>query len=308
MPRQHHEARAEIVAARRSEQRPDGGGFEYLVRRPAQGWDDTADFFDPDLSTYPAAVHGPEPVPDWVITSGDARDEDLGDLKSGKEADVSIVERTLGDQRNLLAAKRYRDTDHRQFRNDSKYRMGKQPKDGRVGRAIEKKTGFGNQAKSSIWADAEFETLCRLWEAGLPVPYPVQLLGQELLLEYLGDDDGAAPRLAEARPSKELLNHLRDQAVAILWGLAGAGIVHGDLSPYNTLVWGDTLYVIDVPQAAELTDVTRAAQYNSNALDFLQRDCRNLLGYFEKKGAKVPDPDVLFSDLVAKAFAPRSPK
>jgi RIO kinase 1 len=81
--------------------------------------------------------------------------------------------------------------------------------------------------------------------------------------------------------------------------------VHGDLSAYNTLVWGDTLYVIDLPQASELTDVTRAAQYNSNALDFLQRDCRNLLGWFQKKGVDTPDPDTLFGELVAAAFAPR---
>ena len=93
--------------------------------------------------------------------------------------------------------------------------------------------------------------------------------------------------------------------MAILWGLAGAAIVHGDLSAYNTLVWEDTLYVIDLPQAAELTDVTRAAQYNSNALEFLQRDCRNLLGFFQKKGLSTPDPDVLFGELVATAFAPR---
>ena len=302
MARQHHEARPEVVAFRKNDE-----SFTYLVRRPDKQWDDTTQFHDPGLSTYPAATHGPEPIPDWVITSGDARDEDLGDLKSGKEADVSIVERTLGDQRNLLAAKRYRDTDHRSFRNDAAYRTGKMPRDGRVARAIKKGTAFGQTARAGTWAAAEFSTLCQLWEAGLPVPYPVQLLGTEVLLEYLGDDDGAAPRLAETRPDRELLNHLRDQAVAILWGLTGAAVVHGDLSAYNTLVWNDTLYVIDLPQAAELTDVTRAASYNANALDFLQRDVRNLLGWFEKKGAKVPDADVLFGELVATAFAPRSP-
>ena len=300
MPRQHHEAAPDVVAFRKNTE-----DFTYMVRRPNAAWDDTAEFADVGMSSYPAATHGPDPVPDWVITSGDARDEDLGSLKSGKEADVSIVERTHGDLRNLLAAKRYRDTDHRQFRNDAKYRMGKSMVDERTARAMKKKTATGNAAKAGLWAQAEFEVLCRLWDAGVPVPYPVQLSGTELMLEYLGDDDGAAPRLGEARPDRDLLEHLRDQAVAILWGLAGAAIVHGDLSPYNTLVWGDTLYVIDLPQAAELTDVTRAAQYNSNALEFLQRDCRNLLGYFQKKGVSTPDPDVLFSELVATAFAPR---
>jgi RIO kinase 1 len=302
LARKHHDAAPDKVAFRKTAKDDD---YVYLIRRPKPRWDDDAP--DPEATTYLSAAHGPEPVPDWVITSGDARQFELGDLKSGKEADVCIVERTFGDQRNLLAAKRYRDTDHRTFRNDAAYRMGKEPRDGRVARAIKKQTRFGSDARAGVWAHAEFEALCRLWDAGLPVPYPVQQSGTELMLEYLGDDDGAAPRLAEARPDKALLNHLRDQAVAILWGLAGAGLVHGDLSAYNTLVWQDTLYVIDLPQAAELTDVTRASQYNSNALDFLQRDCRNLLGYFARKGATVPDPDTLFGELVATAFAPKSP-
>ncbi len=301
MPRKHHEAAPEVVAFRKTAHDDD---HVYMVRRPKPRWDD--DIADSGATSYPGALHGPDPVPDWVITSGDARDEDLGDLKSGKEADVAIVERTLGEARNLLAAKRYRDTDHRTFRNDAAYRMGKEPRDGRVARAIKKQTSFGSAARSGVWAHAEFEMLGRLWEAGLPVPYPVQMSGAEIMLEYLGDDDGAAPRLAESRPDRELLAHLRDQAVAILWGLAGAGVVHGDLSAYNTLVWGETLYVIDLPQASELTDVTRAAQYNSNALDFLQRDCRNLLGWFQKKGAETPDPDALFGELVAAAFAPET--
>jgi RIO kinase 1 len=299
----HHDAAPDKVAFRKTTKAGEDGDFVYLIRRPKARWDD--DIPDTGATSYPGATHGPEPVPDWVITSGDARDEDLGDLKSGKEADVAVIERTFGDERNLLAAKRYRDTDHRTFRNDASYRMGKEPREGRVARAIKKQTHFGSAARAGVWAQAEFETLCRLWDAGLPVPYPVQLSGTELMLEYLGDDDGAAPRLSESRPDRDLLHHLRDQAVAILWGLAGAGVVHGDLSAYNTLVWGETLYVIDLPQAAELTDVTRASQYNSNALDFLQRDCRNLLGWFSKKGAETPDPDALFGELVAAAFSPR---
>jgi RIO kinase 1 len=300
LARKHHEAAADVVAFKKNDEQ-----FTYLVRRPDSRWDD--DTPDPGATSYPGATHGPEPIPEWVITSGDARDDERGILKTGKEADVVLVERTHGDAVNLLAAKRYRDTDHRTFRNDAAYRMGKQPREGRVARAIKKQTNFGSTARAGVWAHAEFETLGRLWEAGLPVPYPVQYSGTEVMLEYLGDEEFAAPRLAESRPDRDLLEHLRDQAVAILWGLAGAGVVHGDLSAYNTLVWGDTLYVIDLPQAAELTDVTRAAQYNSNALDFLQRDCRNLLGWFEKKGVKTPDPDQLFGELVAAAFAPRAP-
>jgi RIO kinase 1 len=63
------------------------------------------------------ADHGPEPTPAWVITSGDARQVDLGLLKTGKEAHVHLVERRHGDAVNVLAAKRYREFEERLFRN-----------------------------------------------------------------------------------------------------------------------------------------------------------------------------------------------
>src|SRR6185503_3413165 len=50
---------------------------------------------------------GPEPRPDWVVTSQAAVDTELGILKTGKEADVFLVERAVpGDpaQRVVMAA------------------------------------------------------------------------------------------------------------------------------------------------------------------------------------------------------------
>ena len=38
-------------------------------------------------------MRGPEPRPDWVVTSSGAIDTELGILKTGKEADVFLVER-----------------------------------------------------------------------------------------------------------------------------------------------------------------------------------------------------------------------
>src|SRR5438067_11224043 len=95
--------------------------FERMARSlEPEPWDDDA--FDPEASTYEAAEHGPDPVPDWVITSGDARQADLGLLKTGKEADVHLIERRHGDAVNVLAAKRYRKFEDRMFRNDARYR------------------------------------------------------------------------------------------------------------------------------------------------------------------------------------------
>src|SRR5215831_4005579 len=73
--------------------------------------------------------------------------------------------------------------------------------------------------------------------AGIAVPYPVQVTGTEVLLEFIGEPDGtAAPRLSETRPRGAELAGLWDQLVAALRALAGLGLAHGDLSAYNVLV------------------------------------------------------------------------
>jgi RIO kinase 1 len=49
------------------------------------------------------------------------------------------------------------------------------------------------------------------------VPYPVQLHGTELLLEYLDEPDGqVAPRLAQLRPGPTRLRELWDQLIGAL--------------------------------------------------------------------------------------------
>ena len=54
----------------------------------------------------------------------------------------------------------------------------------------------------------------RLYNARVPVPYPVQILRTEVLLEFIGDADGTgAPRLAETRPEPDKLASLWSQLV-----------------------------------------------------------------------------------------------
>lgn len=258
-------------------------------------WDD--DVPPSALSTYPDAdQHGPDPIPDWVITSGNARDEDLGLLKTGKEAEVHVMARRLDDRTTLLAAKRYRDLRRRAFRNDAAYRADRNlgPKMHREQRAIDKGTAQGLALHAHLWAAHEFDTLSKLWSAGVAVPYPVQRLGTELLIEYLGDDDEGAMRLVQARVSPAERDDLHEQAVVLLRRMTAAAVVHGDLSPYNLLVWQGRLYAIDMPQAVH-------PNRNPNGLDFLHRDVVNTLSWFQRKGANV-DPEVLFADLLDDAL------
>ena len=78
---------------------------------------------------------GPEPWPDWVITADAAIDTELGTLKTGKEADVVLVERATDDQAVIMAAKRYRSTDLRLFHRDSGYTEGRKIRNSRDRRA-----------------------------------------------------------------------------------------------------------------------------------------------------------------------------
>lgn len=264
--------------------------FEAITKTPVVSWDD--DLPDPDESTYLGAQHGPDPVPPWVITSGFARQVEVGLLKTGKEAEVFLVERTHDDDRNLLACKRYRSNQRRSFRNDAAYRAGWELVRGRAKRAIAKKTETGMGMKAGIWAAWEFELLSLLWSAGVSVPYPVQMLGTEIMMQYLGDDDGAASRLVEWRGPASALADLHDQAIEVLKGIARCGLVHADLSPYNLLVWEDRIYVIDLPQAVKPFQ-------NPNAFDFLHRDVTNVIGWFAKKGVAT-DPEEVFADVLTE--------
>ena len=253
---------------------------------------------EPPFSTWDVAQHGPDPLPSWVITSHNALDTELGILKTGKEADVHLVRRELpGRETSLLAAKRYRTSEHRMFHRDAGYQEGRRTRKSRDTRALAKRTSYGREIAAGKWAAAEFEALARFWAVGAPVPYPVQLLGTEVMLEFIGDEDGsAAPRLAQCRPSRNELVDLFGQCVDALRLLAGAGFAHGDLSAYNLLVHRGRLIVIDVPQVVDLFA-------NPQGPTYLERDCANVCRWFAARGLVTPELDHLFGDLMAEAVA-----
>ncbi len=240
---------------------------------------------------------GPVPHPDWLVTELAATDAELGILKTGKEADVYLVERGIPDtdRRCLLAAKRYRAAEHRMFHRDAGYLEGRRVRATRVNRAMSTRTSFGKEAIAGQWAVAEFTALCRLWTAGVPVPYPVQIIGTEVLLEFIGDADGetAAPRLAQLRQDTADLPDLWRQLVEALTTMARAGFAHGDLSAYNLLVHNGRLIVIDLPQ---IVDVVA----NPRGKEFLIRDVHNVAAWFSAHGVDA-DADALGRELTLDA-------
>ena len=252
---------------------------------------------EPEFSSWDVATHGPEPHPDWVVTELAALDTELGILKTGKEADVHLVSRGVpGGRETLMAAKRYRTADHRLFHRDAGYTEGRRVKKSRERRALAKRTDFGRELAAGQWAGAEFGALCTLWNEGAPVPYPIQLYGTELMLEFIGTPEGqAAPRLAQTRPSPSELADLYQQCVAAMRLMARAGYAHGDLSPYNLLVHEGRIVMIDLPQIVDLVA-------NPQGPDFLHRDCENVCTWFSRRGLDKVEFDQLFGDLVAEAL------
>ena len=248
-----------------------------------------------------ALCHGPEPRPAWVVTAHAAWDTDLGPLKSGKEADCRLVERAVPGstpadvgEHSLLVAKTYRDADHRTFRRNATYVEGRRVRNSRDTRAMAKSTRHGQAVAAGQWAGSEWDALCRLWQLGVPVPYPVQVEGLEILMEYVSVGGEAAPRLANTRPDADQLASVWDQLVEALRRMAAAGLVHGDLSPYNLLLAQGRLVIIDLPQMVDLVA-------NPSGFDFLHRDCVNVATWFARRGLAV-DAEELFADLVATAL------
>lgn len=239
-------------------------------------------------SSYDIATHGPAPAPDWLVTSLSAFDTPLGTLKSGKEADVALLDRSVpGGEGCLLAVKTYRDSAHRMFHRDSGYQEGRRTRRSRESRAMAARTNFGRDLLSAKWAGAEFSVLSTLWKAGAAVPYPVQLLGSELMMEFVGTPEGvAAPRLSSYDGDTQEFTALWHDLVSTLEMLAVRGLTHGDLSPYNVLVHNGSCVVIDLPQAVDVVA-------NPQGESFLARDCRVIADFFDRRGVLAADGELL---------------
>ena len=86
-----------------------------------------------------------------VLIADGVIDEVLGRLKSGKEANISLVRR--GEA--VIAAKVYKDRSTRSFKNNSDYKEGRKVRNTRTQRAIDRGGQFGRDAAEQAWKSAE---------------------------------------------------------------------------------------------------------------------------------------------------------
>ncbi len=246
--------------------------------------------------------------PTWLVD--DPVDEvDLGVLRSGKEAQIDLVERVGADGRTcLVARKRYlpRSVSSKgvleamgvqrasTFRHDVEYREGRQFRKTRDRRAVEQLSTYGKKLLQDRWTSHEHDVMRTLWDAGCRVPYPISFTDERFDMQYVGDREQAAPQLGRARLSPGEVKEAWHDLIDGLRAITAAGWAHGDLSAYNLLWWDDRLWFIDFPQAVDIA-------VNPNGVSFLHRDVVNVCGWFSRHGID-DDPEEVFADLLSSAY------
>jgi RIO kinase 1 len=208
-------------------------------------------------------------------------------LKSGKEATVYVCS-SPHSENGLVAAKMYIDSRVRSFKNDAIYREGRHVESARLQKAIDQRSRTGVDAQNYLWVSEEFAQMNNLANAGVPVPKPLARseVGSVILMEFIGDQDGAAPRLADAQLTKAQAQSAFEQSVHNLGLILGSGRVHGDYSTFNILWWQEQCIVIDFPQVVEI-------QANPRAQEILERDAAGLCRSFKHFGIRAEASDVL---------------
>jgi RIO kinase 1 len=145
--------------------------------------------------------------------------------------------------------------------------------------------GLGGKKKDVVlaWTKKELANLRRAQTAGVRVPEPIAAERNVLVMEYIGDDDGRAKRLGEVHiENPETAYEVMREYMRRLYS---AGLIHGDLSEYNVVFDEGQLVVIDLGQAVTV--------HHPNSREFLERDCRNVAGFFSRQGLEVTEAELL---------------
>ncbi|MEM2539024.1 MAG: serine protein kinase RIO, partial [Candidatus Bathyarchaeia archaeon] len=136
-----------------------------------------------------------------------------------------------------------------------------------------------------LWAQKEFKNLNLAYEAKVRVPRPIAIRNNVLIMEFIGRNGVSAPLLKEVdlkspeRMYRMVLSHVKRL-------YRGAGLVHGDLSEYNIMVWRGKPVLFDFSQAVPIEHPTSD--------QFLLRDLENINRYFSRIGVNVIDIEELY--------------
>ncbi len=148
------------------------------------------------------------------------------------------------------------------------------------------------------WTRREHSILGRLHDAGVRAPHPYGHLRNCLVMEFVGSTAGAAPRLRDAVLDDPAA--IYEQLVRQIGRmLRTARLVHGDLSPYNTLLFEGEIVLIDVAQAVSID--------HPAARGLLERDLGHYARFLTRAGHAV-DPAEFFAAVGGDALAVPAPE
>ncbi len=126
------------------------------------------------------------------------------------------------------------------------------------------------------WVQREYKNLYKAKDAKILAPAPIYIWNNIIIEEMIGKDD-PAPQLKDQYPKNpQKFLELTLKQIKLLYK---AGLIHGDLSPFNILNYNERPYFIDFSQAT----VTKTP----NSEELLVRDLQNMVQFFKKLGIKL---------------------
>lgn len=206
-------------------------------------------------------------------------------INDGKEATVYLCRTQPSVEAPFLAAKMYRSRKFRAFANEQQYTNAARIVDRRLRKAVKHRTAKGKRLSHFMWIRQEWDALEVLHDAGASVPVPYAHAADGILMEFIGDEGGAAPMLVHVELSKEEAERAFASLMRDVELMLHNDLVHGDLSAYNVLYHDGRARLIDLPQAVD-------AMQDPNAMELLRRDVENLCRYFAKQGLDVDATEI----------------
>jgi len=185
-------------------------------------------------------------------------------ISTGKEGNVY---RATSPDGTFLAVKIYR-TSTATFKNIMKYIDGN-PRYRNVPRK--------RRQLISVWAKKEYNNLSRLIKYDVTVPRPVHVSRNILVMEYIGNEFGAAPMLKDVsiEDPDDLFQRVIEEYFKIY---NNARLVHADLSEYNILLTEEErIVLIDIGQCV--------VREHPEAEQWFLRDIKNISRFFTRRGA-----------------------
>jgi len=215
----------------------------------------------------------------YTLLNKKAIEEIFGVIKSGKE---SRIYTGIDSEGNRIAIKIYLTT-------SAVFKKGMLPYlEGDPRFRVVKKD---SRSLAYLWARKEFKNLMRAHKLGLPVPKPIHVQKNVLIMEFISENGEPAPTLKEKKPKNpSKMYHTLLKSVRSLY--RNAKLVHGDLSEYNIMNVGEKPIIFDMSQSVHIE--------HPLSKKLLIRDLNVLNRFFKRLGVKTKTSESLYEWVVGR--------